>query len=46
MKGGTSLEELSKISEHVAPLGQAGMKLFQQFLEAGVDSALKGTKGK
>ena len=45
MKGGTSLEELGKINEHIAPMGQAGMKLFQQFIDAGAGALLKGKKG-
>jgi hypothetical protein len=44
MKSGSTFEQLDQISTQFAPMGQAGLKLIQQFLEAGTGAALKGKK--
>jgi hypothetical protein len=41
MQGVGSIEQLSEYSKQVAPMGQMGMKLFQQLMEAGVNMAAK-----
>ncbi len=41
MQGVGSIEQLNEISKQVAPMGQMGMKLFQQLMEAGVGMAAK-----
>ena len=35
MKGVTSVDQLQDMAKQIAPMGQMGMKLFQQFLESG-----------
>lgn len=44
MKGVGTIDQLQEYSKHLAPMGQMGMKLFQQFLESGV--ALAGAAKK
>jgi hypothetical protein len=44
MKGGSTLEQLERISTQIAPMGQAGLKLIQQFFEVGTGAALKAKK--
>ncbi len=48
MKGVTSLEQLQEMAKQVAPMGQFGMKMFQQILESGAAMATgkSGNKGK
>jgi hypothetical protein len=43
MKGVGSFEQLQDYARQIAPMGQMGMKLFQQFLEGG--AALGGMGG-
>ena len=35
MKGAGSLEQIQDFAKGIAPMGQMGMKLFQQFMESG-----------
>ncbi len=39
MQGGVSLDQLHDLSKQIAPMGQMGLKLFQQFMEAGASMA-------
>ena len=41
MQGVTSIEQLQGYVKQVAPMGEIGMKLFQQFIDGGM-----GSKGK
>jgi len=42
MRGGGSFAQLQELSKQVAPMGQFGLKLFQQFLESGAAMAMSG----
>ena len=44
MKGVGSVEQLQEYAKQLAPMGQMGMKLFQQFLESG--AAMSGASRK
>lgn len=44
MQGATNFDQLNELTKQVAPMGQMGLKLFQQFLENGVAMAMSGTK--
>ena len=44
MKGVGSIEQLQEYAKQIAPMGQMGMKLFQQFLESG--AAMSGSTRK
>lgn len=35
MKGVGNVDQLQELAKQIAPMGQIGMKLFQQFLEGG-----------
>ena len=35
MKGAGSVEQIQDFAKGIAPMGQMGMKLFQQFMESG-----------
>ena len=35
MKGAGSVEQIQDFAKGIAPMGQVGMKLFQQFMESG-----------
>lgn len=41
MKGAGNIEQLQTMAKQVAPMGEIGLKLFQQFMEGGM-----GGKGK
>ena len=41
MQGGTSVDQLQEYAKQLAPMGQMGLKLFQQFMETGVSNAGK-----
>ncbi|PNU01737.1 DUF6489 family protein [Novosphingobium guangzhouense] len=43
MQGTTNFDQLNELTKQVAPMGQMGLKLFQQFLENGVAMAMSGT---
>ncbi|WP_420381117.1 DUF6489 family protein [Novosphingobium sp.] len=45
MKGETSLDQLGSYVKQMAPMGEMGMKLFQQFMEQGAGAAMSGFKG-
>ncbi len=42
MKGETSLDQLGNYVKQMAPMGEMGMKLFQQFMEQGAAFKPKG----
>ena len=44
MKGVGSLEQLQDMAKQIAPMGQMGMKLFQQFMESGAAMATGGKR--
>ena len=41
MKGVGSIDQLQEMAKQIAPMGQIGMKIFQQFMEAGAGAAKK-----
>lgn len=41
MKGVGSIDQLQEMAKQIAPMGQIGMKFFQQFMEAGTGAAKK-----
>ena len=45
MKGAGSVEQIQDFAKGIAPMGQMGMKLFQQFMESGAAFSA-GTKKK
>lgn len=42
MKGAGSLDKLQELAKQVTPMGEMGLKLFQNFLEGGVAMAMSG----
>ncbi|WP_260926085.1 DUF6489 family protein [Novosphingobium sp. 9] len=42
MKGVGSFEQMQELSKQIAPMGQFGLKMFQQFLESGAAMAMGG----
>ena len=40
MKGATNLEQLETFAKQMAPMGQIGLKLFQNFMEGASTSAM------
>ena len=48
MKGVSNVDQLQDYAKQLAPMGQIGMKLFQQFMEGGIalSESAKGTKSK
>ncbi|MEE4451963.1 DUF6489 family protein [Novosphingobium resinovorum] len=42
MQGTTNFDQMNELAKQVAPMGQMGLKLFQQFLENGVAMAMSG----
>lgn len=44
MQGGHSLEQLQGYARQIAPMGEMGLKLFQQFMEHGAGAAMAGFK--
>jgi len=46
MQGVTSIEQLQGYVKQVAPMGEMGLKLFQQFMEQGGMGAFSGKKSK
>ncbi len=47
MQGAGGVEQLEQFSKQLAPMGEMGMKLFQQFLEGGLSGGRSsGGKGK
>ena len=45
MKGVGSLDQLQEVAKQLAPMGQMGLKMFQQFVENGVNLATKRKGG-
>lgn len=43
MKGATNLEQLETFAKQVAPMGQMGLKLFQNFMEGAASNAMKSS---
>ena len=41
MKGVGSVDQLQDLAKQVAPMGQMGLKLFQQFVESSMSGATK-----
>jgi hypothetical protein len=41
VKGVGSVEQLQEMAKQIAPMGEMGMKLFQQFLQGGMGGAAK-----
>jgi hypothetical protein len=44
MQGAGNVEQLQGYAKQLAPLGEIGMKFFQQFVEQGVSAASAGFK--
>lgn len=42
MKGAGNFDQLQELTKQIAPMGQMGLKIFQQFLENGVAMAMSG----
>ena len=42
MKGVTSVDQLQGYAKQIAPMGEIGLKLFQQFMEKGASAAMSG----
>jgi len=45
MKGVGSFEQLQKLASQIAPMGQMGLNMFRQFLEAGMGGTTKKKSG-
>lgn len=45
MRGVTSVEQLQDYAKQLAPVGQMGLKLFQQVFEKGATAAFSGLTG-
>jgi hypothetical protein len=45
MKGVGSIDQLQEYAKQLAPMGQMGLKMFQQFVENGVNLATKRKGG-
>lgn len=46
MQGAGNFDQLQELTKQLAPMGQMGLKLFQQFLENGVAMAMTGSSEK
>lgn len=44
MQGVNSLDQLNAYAKQLAPVGEIGLKLFQQFVEQGTGAAMAGFK--
>lgn len=44
MQGVSSLDQLQGYAKQIAPMGEMGLKLFQQFVEQGAGAAMAGFK--
>ncbi|WP_295632833.1 DUF6489 family protein [Novosphingobium sp.] len=42
MKGVSSVDQLQGYAKQIAPMGEIGLKLFQQFMEKGATAAMGG----
>ena len=45
MKGAGNVEQVQEFAKNLAPMGQVGMKLFQNFVESGMKAAAGGVPG-
>lgn len=45
MQGAAGLEQLQDMAKTIAPMGQIGLKIFQEFMEAGKGAASGPKKG-
>lgn len=45
MKGVSSPDQLQEYAKHLAPMGQIGMKLFQNFVEGAASASMGSTRG-
>ncbi|MFC0206231.1 DUF6489 family protein [Novosphingobium soli] len=43
MQGAGNFDQLNELTRQIAPMGQFGLKLFQQFMEGGVAMAMSGS---
>lgn len=43
MQGASGIEQLDQLSKQIAPMGEMGLKLFQQFIEGGLGAGKKKT---
>jgi hypothetical protein len=46
IRGEASLEQIQAYAKQLAPVGQAGVKLFQQIMESGAGAAMSALKKK
>ena len=46
MKGASSPDQLQQYAQALAPMGQAGLKMFQNFVEGSIRNAAAGATGK
>ncbi|MEP5937675.1 MAG: DUF6489 family protein [Erythrobacter sp.] len=46
MKGVTSPDQLQEYAQQLAPMGQMGIKLFQNFVESGMKAGAAAASGK
>jgi hypothetical protein len=46
MKGVSSPEQLQEFAKQLAPMGQAGLKMFQSFMEGGMRGGFDGSKSR
>jgi CHASE3 domain sensor protein len=44
MKGVSDLDQLQELGKQIAPMGQMGLQMFQQLIEAGAKAAFTGGK--
>ncbi|GGN40914.1 MAG: hypothetical protein CMH85_13195 [Novosphingobium sp.] len=42
MKGAGNFDQLQELTKQIAPMGEFGLKMFQQFIESGVAMAMSG----
>lgn len=43
MQGATTFEQMDQFAKQMAPMGQMGLKMLQQLMEAGAEAAMRGT---
>ncbi|WP_200921933.1 DUF6489 family protein [Novosphingobium sp. Leaf2] len=43
MQGAGNFDQLNELTKQIAPVGQFGLKMFQQFMESGVAMAMSGS---
>lgn len=46
MKGVSNPEQLQEFAQQLAPMGQMGLKMFQNFIEGGMGGGFDGPSGK